>query len=319
MPKHRRHKVAVGLAVFNGAKYLAAAVESILAQSLGDFELLISDNASMDGTQEICQRFADEDRRVRYMRNAVNLGVTENFNIVFRAASSEYFRWAAHDDVMAPTYLQKCVAMLDSDQGAAAAHSLTREIDENGRVLGLEAEPLLLQSPRAAERYRAIVAGCEYAFWSVMRSDLIEQVRPHEPLLSSEYTFQAEIALRGRFAIVKEYLFDERSHAGRYSEQAHSPEGDAQWWGRRKSQSAWLHAPVGFYRQAQGVWHAPLEWDQKVLCWRHLGGCVAEYGSAIVRRNRQRVMGPMGRLGSLLKPHRRTRKKAKEGYHVSIS
>ena len=63
-------KVAIGLPVYNGDNYLAAAIESILAQSYGDFDFLISDNASTDGTEEICQAYAKRDSRIRYIRQA---------------------------------------------------------------------------------------------------------------------------------------------------------------------------------------------------------------------------------------------------------
>jgi glycosyltransferase involved in cell wall biosynthesis len=284
-----RRKLAVGLAVYNGQQYLARAIDSILSQTFGDFELILSDNASTDGTEEICRTYARNDRRVRYLRNAVNVGVAENFNIAFRASNSRYFRWAAHDDVIGPSYLQQCLKLLDADPAMAAAHSLTRAIDENDTVFRVDPEPVLLQSPSAAERYRAIITGREHAFWSVIRSDFIRQAYPHKPHPSSEFIFQAEIALRGRFGIVKEPLFGERWHAGRYSQNNRSKDQMRQWWGQGSSHSVLLQAPIRFYGQADAVWRSPLQWEQKVLCWRHLSGCMRDYVSSIAQRNRRRL------------------------------
>jgi glycosyltransferase involved in cell wall biosynthesis len=314
----RRRKLSVGLVVFNGERYLAEAIDSILAQTFENFELILSDNASTDATADICQAYAAADRRVRYLRNAVNVGVAENFNLAFRAANSDYFRWAAHDDRMAPTYLQRCVAMLDADPALAAAHSLARAIDENGNVFRLEPQPLLLQSPFASERYRAIVTGREYAFWSVIRSDVITRVLPHKPHPSSEYIFQAEVALRGSFGIVPERLFDERWHADRYSQSAVSADQLRQWWGNSAAQNVWLQAPARFYGQATAVWRSPASWEQKILCWRHLSGCVEEYFGDIAARNRRRLHSAAVSVANRLRRTAVSPRTQKDQYDASI-
>src|SRR3990172_5611242 len=105
--------IAVGLPVYNGQKYLAQAIESILGQTFADFELIISDNASTDRTQEICQAYAARDPRVRYFRNERNLGAGPNYDLCFERARSKYFKWAAHDDVIAPDFLEKTKANLE--------------------------------------------------------------------------------------------------------------------------------------------------------------------------------------------------------------
>ena len=91
--------VSIGMPVFNGEPYLAQALDSLLAQSFADFELIISDNASTDRTQEICESRRQRDPRIRYFRQPVNQGPASNFNFVLRQATGKYFMWAAHDDV----------------------------------------------------------------------------------------------------------------------------------------------------------------------------------------------------------------------------
>src|SRR6202034_1339654 len=103
----------IGLPVYNGDDFLEQAIDSILAQTYRDFELIISDNASTDRTQEICQRYAATDSRVRYSRNPENIGSVNNGNLTFKMARSEYFRFAAHDDYCAPTLLERLVAEVD--------------------------------------------------------------------------------------------------------------------------------------------------------------------------------------------------------------
>src|SRR5512145_868606 len=111
-----RPRVSIGLPVYQGARFIRNALESILAQTHEDFELIISDNASTDGTEAIVRAYAERDRRVKYHRNARNVGAAQNFNRVFSLASGEYFQWVAHDDVLAPACIARCVEVLDRER-----------------------------------------------------------------------------------------------------------------------------------------------------------------------------------------------------------
>src|SRR5262245_56159334 len=114
-------RVSVGLPVFNGKNYVRQSIESILAQTYEDFEFIISDNASTDSTADICREYAARDRRVRYVRQHVNCGLSRNANFVFEQSASEYFKWVSHDDIHAPIFLQRCVEALDQNRSAVAA------------------------------------------------------------------------------------------------------------------------------------------------------------------------------------------------------
>ena len=81
----------------------------MLAQTYTDFEVIICDNASTDDTQAICEEYAKKDARIRYVRNPVNLGAAPNYNKSFELSNGRYFNWFAHDDLLAPDYLQRCV------------------------------------------------------------------------------------------------------------------------------------------------------------------------------------------------------------------
>ena len=102
-------KVSIGIAVFNGENFLESALRSILAQTFEDFELIISDNASTDRTADICEQYASQDGRVLYLRQPANLGAQPNYNLLVGQARGRYFKWAAHDDMLAPTFLERCV------------------------------------------------------------------------------------------------------------------------------------------------------------------------------------------------------------------
>ncbi len=107
-------KVAGRLAVYNGANYLAAAIDSILAQSYGDFDFLISNNASADGTEEICRSYAQRDPRIRFSRQQ-KMSEPRPITMCWPGrTNSPYFKCAAHDVLLAPGFLAPCVDVLDS-------------------------------------------------------------------------------------------------------------------------------------------------------------------------------------------------------------
>ena len=91
-------KLSIGLPVYNGELFIERAIESILAQTFTDFELIISDNASTDSTQEICQNFSKKDNRIRIFKQEKNIGVHRNFYFLLSQAKGEYFAWTAVDD-----------------------------------------------------------------------------------------------------------------------------------------------------------------------------------------------------------------------------
>ena len=107
-------RVSIGLPVYNGEKFLAATLNSILAQDFEDFELIISDNASNDRTQEICEAYARRDARISYSRLPENLGAARNYNRVFALSAGEFFKWAPHDDLMGARFISACLAAFET-------------------------------------------------------------------------------------------------------------------------------------------------------------------------------------------------------------
>lgn len=210
--------VTVGLPVFNGERYLAEAIESILAQSYGDFELILSDNASTDGTAEICARYAAGDQRVRVVRHDTNVGAAANFNGLFRAARGAYFKWAAHDDVLHADYLARTLAVLEMTPDAVAVHSRVGFIGAAGECLGDDPFPLRrVGSPRASERFEDVVLTSHWSFWAfaLMRTSLLARTGLIGSYTSSDRVLLAHLALLGRFIEFPEVLFFSRDHGER--------------------------------------------------------------------------------------------------------
>lgn len=108
----RNPAVSIGMPVYNGAQYIREALDSLLAQTFSDFELIISDNASSDSTQVICEEYARRDSRIRYVRQSENKGAAANFRFVLDCAKADLFMWAAYDDLWAPNYLMDATTLL---------------------------------------------------------------------------------------------------------------------------------------------------------------------------------------------------------------
>jgi glycosyltransferase involved in cell wall biosynthesis len=128
-----RPRVSVCLPVYNGANYLALAIESVLAQTFTDFELLIANDCSIDETQTIIEKYANRDTRIRHWINEKNLKLFGNYNACIDRATGQYIKLFAHDDILHPQMLEKMVAVLDEHAGVSLVTTARRWIDENGR------------------------------------------------------------------------------------------------------------------------------------------------------------------------------------------
>jgi glycosyltransferase involved in cell wall biosynthesis len=232
MSSGRTPRVSIGLPVYNGEDYLAEAMDSILAQTSPDFELVVSDNASTDGTSEICRTYAARDPRVRVSRNERNLGAAPNYNRSFALSRGAYFKWMAHDDLLEPTFLERCSAALDADPDAILCQSLVRFIDAEGRSLGIYDSGLRgAGSPRASDRFAALALSSHACtdFFGLIRRSALEGSRLHGSYNGHDRAFLAELALRGRLIQVREPLQLVREHPGRYSQAVHRPAERLAW------------------------------------------------------------------------------------------
>jgi glycosyltransferase involved in cell wall biosynthesis len=212
-----RPTVTIGLPVFNGEQFLAAALDSLLAQTYSDIEILLSDNASTDSTRSICERYAARDRRVRYLPLTENIGGIPNHNRVFELSKTPLFMWASHDDLWAPRYVEACVEMLEADPTAVVAHSKMGIIDASGNVKKLMHVSHTCDSMRTSERFREFTAlySILEAMSGVMRSDVLRNTLLFLSHPGSDRILLAEMALRGRIVRVPEHLYFRRDHEQR--------------------------------------------------------------------------------------------------------
>ncbi len=215
----RQPRVSIGFPVYNGENYIALALESILAQSFENFELVICDNASTDRTEEICREFAKRDHRIRYFRNAENLGASPNHNRTFELSRGEYFKWVSHDDLMCSEYLKECIHILDGDPSVVLCHSLVELIDETGE--GFEIHDTLLldsDSPSPSKRFASVALRPHSCLEldGLIRSDLFAQTGLLGSYHGSDRALLCELALLGRFIHLPKLLSKTREHPARY-------------------------------------------------------------------------------------------------------
>jgi glycosyltransferase involved in cell wall biosynthesis len=211
-----RPLVSIGLPVFNGGNYLRKAIATIRAQTYPDFELIISDNASTDDTWQICTEAAAGDDRIRVIRNERNVGAAANYNSVFRHARGKYFKWAAHDDVLAPTYVELAVAVLESDEGVVLCSTRTGRINNVDQVTGAYASDSSWDSADPSRRFRSLVLtphAC-VAVFGLIRRTVLARTPLIAPYVNSDRVLLAELGLHGRIHEIDEELFFRRDHAG---------------------------------------------------------------------------------------------------------
>jgi len=281
--------LSVGLPVYNGDRFLRQAVESILNQTFGDFELIISDNASTDGTEEMCRGFAAQDPRVRYIRNARNVGGGRNANQVFELARAPLFKWHPHDDYIGPEYLERCVAVLRGTPSGILCHSKVRVVGVGGEVLQHREGDPKTASPTPSERFGSILR--TPSFWPLsyifgtFRTDVLKTLGGLGLHASGDRVLLTRVSLYGRFHEIPEYLFFHREHPGR---SVHSqawwyvngspfvrwigrgPLPPTEWWDTDKAGKIVFPDWRCLGEYGSAVRRAPLSRHERLLCYRHL-------------------------------------------------
>jgi glycosyltransferase involved in cell wall biosynthesis len=212
--------LSIGLFVYNGEPFLQETLDTLLAQTFRDFELIISDNASTDATQQISERYAAADPRIRYFRNATNMGAGWNIRRVFSLATGKYFKWAACDDLYETNFLSNCINALERDSSFVLAHARTRVIDERGNFIENYNWPMEVDSPDAVIRFRDMLLNDHmcYQIFGVMRCEALLQIPPQGSYVNSDGVLLAQMSFLGRFYEDPDFLFISRRHENQSSQ-----------------------------------------------------------------------------------------------------
>jgi glycosyltransferase involved in cell wall biosynthesis len=210
----RHPKVTVGLPVYNGEKYVREAIESVLSQTYGDFELFISDNCSTDRTAEICAEYARRDSRIRYFRQPRNLGACPNHNWLVHHARGEYYIRLASDDRHGSRLLELCSQVLDHHPDVVVAYPRMIDIDADGMEIGPNGENCHLMDDAPHLRFALCLQRMVYinACLGLVRTEQLRKTCLLRPYRSSDHALQAELTLLGKFYEVPEEMYFRRVH-----------------------------------------------------------------------------------------------------------
>jgi glycosyltransferase involved in cell wall biosynthesis len=299
-------RVSIGLPVYNGENFLAESLDALLGQTYEGFELIISDNASTDGTADICHRYAKQDSRIRYVRQPCNIGCAPNHNFVIQQARGELFKTASHDDLYARDLIRRCVAALDEYPQVVLAHSWSAVIDDSGTVMEVVDYPVNTAAPRAPERLRSML----FDGWGddeggVIRMDVLRRTSLHGSYHFSDRTFTAEIGLYGPFCMIPDWLYFRRHHAGQGGARSNVRARCANLDPRRAN---WLRHPVARL-YAEYIWgyvsairRAPLSPADRQECYRLLARWVVGRAVPVASRTLSRSGLQLGESGSAAPP-----------------
>lgn len=208
-------RLSIGIPVFNGADFLPETLDSLRAQSFSDFEILISDNASTDQTEEICRDYVQLDSRIHYSRNAENIGLSQNCNRLPPLARGSLFKWAMADDPYEVDFLEVCVGALDKHPDSIMACTQAQFIDGDGKEIAVTAPSFNLPFDSAFDRVHAVFC---YRSWV---NSILGVIRL-EPLLETpllphysggDYVLLAQLALRGKIIESPQRLLRRRLHS----------------------------------------------------------------------------------------------------------
>ena len=212
----RGQLVSIGMPVYNGAQFICNALDSLLSQNYEEFKLIISDNASTDETQEICQEYAARDERIRYYRNPINMGASWNFNRVFDLSSDEYFMWASCDDYWDSKYIDTCLQTLKTSKNIVLAGTICRSIDTDKnqlRFVDKGFSTIGLNPYKRFIRYKSIIHSGSHIggiFYGLYKKDVLSEAMPIRKVIAADHLLLAELSLLGEFITVQKPLFFKR-------------------------------------------------------------------------------------------------------------
>jgi glycosyltransferase involved in cell wall biosynthesis len=276
----RQIRVSIGVPVYNGENYLEAALDSLLAQTFEEFEIIISDNASTDRTSAISRAYAAKDDRVRYLCNPINIGASQNFNRVVKLARADYFKWAAHDDLCHPEFLAKCVAVLDQHPEVINCYARTQIVDEQGHLKPETHEfdgQLRLDADQPNQRFHDIVCTFQmcYSLFGVIRKAALMQTPLYGSYSHADGVLLARLVLLGKFYELPEYLFFSRQHAQQSWQmfdtgRDHDRYRYTAWFDPVKAGKILLPYWRIFGEYSRSILIAPISYAEKMACGKHM-------------------------------------------------
>jgi len=210
-------RAVVGMLAYNRAEYVTIALESLLGQTCGDFVLLVQDDGSSDGTDEIIESYARDDPRVHFERNAENLGVVQNWRKAFRRAGelypdAPYFAWATDHDVWHPRWLERLVEELDDHPEVVLTYPYATRVSGEGEVIQLpwafETWGIEPRRERLLSAVRGMAAGD--MIYGLYRREALARAGVYRAVVGADRLVLSELSLHGQYKQVPELLWYRR-------------------------------------------------------------------------------------------------------------
>ena len=288
-------RLSIGLPVFNGEKYLRQALDSVITQTYRDFELIISDNASTDKTQQICLEYTKRDNRIRYYRSKKNNGAAWNFNNVFKLSLGEYFKWISHDDMMAPNLVSRCMSAIERDPSIVLCHPKYALINEFDEVVGQLDLGTVTDSQKPHERFVDLLfrKAFPWMLFGIFRRNALAKTPLFGDYIGSDWNLLAEISLIGRILEIPEPLFFRREPPDSYTKRFYSEKisitnrrTELGWWtGNRASPRfvlpIWKNC-LEFFRSVNRV---ELSFSEKLLCYTKILLWIRRIGRHLMKQD----------------------------------
>jgi glycosyltransferase involved in cell wall biosynthesis len=205
------------MAVHNGEKHIRQALDTLLAQDYKNFELIISDNASTDKTQEICGEYKSLDARIRYYRNYTNIGALYNFDRVFIVANGEYFFWVCHDDYWKPNYISSCLKEFSKSRDIILVGAECDSVDSKTGKLNFIDRGLSTVGFNPVKRflcYKSTLHNGHHIggiFYGLHKRNTLGKVMPMPKIVASDHIVMFALCFQGEFATVHERLMVKRT------------------------------------------------------------------------------------------------------------
>src|SRR5467141_259910 len=196
--------VSVGIPVFNGELFLRGAIDSMLTQSHTNLELIVSDNASTDGTAVIGREYAARDARVRYFRQPRNIGAPRNWNFVATCARGKYMKWLSANDYCDTTMLAACVEVLESDPRVVLCYGTTCLVDElTGAVQPFDGDFSITEEQPSVRLSRLLEKmTLNNAMTGLIRMEVLRKTALDRPYPGGDVVLMAELAMAGKFVLL---------------------------------------------------------------------------------------------------------------------
>lgn len=208
--------VSIGLPVYNGARFLRHALDSLIAQDYDNFQIVISDNASTDTTAEIAKEYAARDQRISYHRHENGIWATGNFNHVFNLSDADYFMWASHNVCWDKKFISNCIEAFKRYNNIVLVGTMCRSINLEDNTLSFIDKGVSTIGLNPRERFIEYMSTLHRGptingiFYGIYRTSALRTVMPMKKVIANDHLLLAQLCFEGEFFTIEESLFYKR-------------------------------------------------------------------------------------------------------------